>query len=105
LRRRPLAETGHAEYFDRSAAARLPGWLAPFAPSPAERAAEWERLQGGIRANVEARRYDLILLGQFPSPLIPRAAIEANYRRVGAIEIDMPWALQRWPVQVWRPLP
>jgi len=104
LRRRPLAETGHSEYFEHAVTAALPAWLAPFAPPQADRARAWNDLRNRIRADLAARRYDLVLIGRYPGPLIPMDILQTHYRVAGALDIDMPWALQNWPVRIYRPV-
>jgi len=105
LRRRPLTETGHSEYFEGAAAADPPAWLSPFAPPKADRAQAWDDLRNQIRADIQARRYDLVLIGRYPGPLIPLDVLHTHYRQAGTLDIDMPWAQQHWPVRIYRPAP
>jgi len=103
LQDRPLTATGHARYFVYGFAGEPPFLLKPLLPPASTLEAEWERHRGTIRRGIEQRRYDLALTDPAPGPLIPLDLLAERYRKEGAITIDMPWALQTWPIQVWRP--
>jgi hypothetical protein len=112
------AETGHSEYFNDALGPR-PGWLLPFLPPQPAMTAEWQGLVERIRADVAARRYDVVYVGAHPSVLIPRDLIAEHYARdpprcpsLDAVQSGdepplpgavMPWSRQAWPFEVWRP--
>jgi len=100
---RPLAATGHARYFVNAAHYDPPFWLAPLLPSSGILNAVWDRHCAEIRLRIERQRYDLALTDPWPGSLIPLDLLAKRYRVVRMLTIDMPWALQTWPIQVWRP--
>jgi hypothetical protein len=100
---RDLAETGHAEYLVNATQDSVPAWLAPLVPHLPEISTEWRREVMAIAGRVDDAQYDLVLIGARPTPLIPQSALDRHYRQAGTLTIDMPWALQRWPVRVLRP--
>jgi hypothetical protein len=103
LEHRPQTATGHARYFVYAAEEEPPFWLKPLLPPVSILEAEWESRRNGIRRGIEQQRYDLALTDPAPGPLIPLDLLAERYRSAGAITIDMPWALQTWPIQIWRP--
>jgi hypothetical protein len=100
--RRPVADTGHSAYLV-NAARPPPAWLQKFVPPASAIRAEWEAEGAAIRAGVDQQRYDLALIGRQPSLLFPLDRLVERYEQAGTMTIDMPWALQRWPVILWRP--
>lgn len=93
-------ETGHSEYWT----ALDPPWpLSLLWPDPARLAAAEARLGSEFRAAIEAREFDLVLANRRGFGLIPAALLEAHYEQVEPIAIDLPWAMQAWPGDVWRP--
>ena len=97
-----VADTGHSPYLV-NATRPAPAWLRPFLPTPAAIAEECQRGVDAICSGIERQEFDLALIGAEPSLLFPLDALATRYRAVGTVPIDMPWALQRWPVTLWRP--
>jgi hypothetical protein len=99
---RPVADTGHSAYLV-NATRPPPAWLQEFLPASSAITAEWEAHSAAIRAGLDRHRYDLALIGREPSLLFPLDRLAERYEQAGILMIDMPWALQRWPVALWRP--
>lgn len=98
---RPIADNGHSAYLV-NATRPPPAPLRGLLPPAAAISAEWEGASLAIREGIARQRYDLALIGQ-PSRLFPMDLLAARYERAGSFLLDMPWALQRWPVTLWQP--
>lgn len=103
LEHRPLAATGHARYFVNATDYEAPFWLAPLLPSPELLDTVWRRHCSAIERGIEQQRYDLVLTDPSPGAPVTLDLLAGRYRVVRTLTIDMPWALQTWPIRVWRP--
>jgi len=103
LEGRPLIETGHAAYLNYALESPAPNWLEPLVPTTSVLEQEWRRIYCGVRSRVDAGTYDVALIGPFPSALIPFERLKRRYHLAYTFIVDMPWALQKWPVEVWQP--
>ena len=98
---RPVADTGHGAYLV-NATRPAPALLRDLLPPASVIASEWDKEKGAIRGAVAGQSYDLALIGA-PSLLFPMELLASRYEARESFMLDMPWALQRWPVIVWRP--
>jgi hypothetical protein len=98
---RPIADSGHSAYLV-NATRPPPAALRALLPPSAVISEAWETESTAIGDGIARQRYDLALIGA-PSRLFPMDLLARRYQPAGSFIIDMPWALQRWPVTLWRP--
>jgi len=95
-------ETGHSEYWK---VVPVPWPLSLVWPDEARLRAAEQRIGPEFQAALAAQRFDLVLANRLGFGLIPKASLEPGYERVEPLSIDMPWAQQAWPGDLWRPRP
>ncbi|MBM3769891.1 MAG: hypothetical protein FJW27_01100 [Acidimicrobiia bacterium] len=95
-------ETGHTEYFHNR---RLPAYLAPLW-------GETERFETAVRlferrfySAIHNGAFDLVISNRLALDRITPDALAVRYRPVEHLVIDLPWAQQSWPVEIWRRQP
>lgn len=91
-------ETGHTEYFHIQ---RPPAYLAPLW-------GETGRLEAGERlferrfySAMHRGAFDLVIANRRSLDHITPDALALRYRPVERLVIDLPWAQQSWPVEIW----
>lgn len=91
-------ETGHTEYFRIR---RPPAYLAPLW-------GETDRLEEGARlferrfySAMHRGAFDLVIANRRELDRITPDALALRYRPVERFVIDLPWAQQSWPVEIW----
>ncbi len=96
-------ETGHSEYLLDSLEVSPPQLLAPlWLPRPLL-ARGIETLVDDVQAGLAEQRFDLVIANRGSSLVRGSDLAAARYRIVDRIMIEMPWSLQSWPLDVWRP--
>ena len=98
LSNREVFDSGQSQYFrDAATEWRLPGLL------PASTIQHtWEQFTKEIDNGIVERRFDLIVCNRRNGP-IPAALVGQHYVRTATLEVDFPWANQRWPLDLWQP--
>jgi hypothetical protein len=96
---RPL-ETGHSEYGSIPAP---PLVLEPVWGRLDEAAAEERRFARRFYSALHEGTFDLIVANRRRLDLFTPDLLAGRYRVVDELQIDMPWARQAWPVDVWVP--
>ncbi|MGE3511879.1 MAG: hypothetical protein AB7N65_23680 [Vicinamibacterales bacterium] len=95
-------ETGHTEYFHIS---RPPGILVPFWGELSRLQAGERRFTRRVYAALYSGAYDLVIANRRRLDVLTPDALSNRYQTVERVELDLPWAQQSWPVEVWIPRP
>lgn len=93
-------ETGHTEYFRALRSAPLVGRLLG---SPEPLRTEAQRFTKTFYTAVDRASFDLVVANQRRLDLFTPELLWHRYRLSERLEIDMAWAQQSWPVDVWVP--
>ena len=97
----PPIETGHTEYFR---AVAPPWYLAPLWSAMPPLEAAQTRFTKGFRSAVDAEAFDLVIADRRGLDLLSADALAGRYRPVEPFELDLAWAQQSWPADIWRPI-
>lgn len=93
-------ETGHTQYFR---IVTPPWYLAPLW-GPLDGLRRQERLfTRSFYKMIDGRGFDLVIANRRALDLLTPQLLYSRYKETTHLEIDMPWARQSWPVDVWIP--
>lgn len=93
-------ETGHSEFLETVSP---PPWLAPLWPPRDRVDAAMRRGAEQVWNGIARGAFDVVLANRRDLGLITTSQLETTYRRVDTLDLDMWWAGQRWPADVWVP--
>jgi hypothetical protein len=99
---RPVLDSGHTEYIvNATPPAAFPWDPPPLAPRLLLDV-RWQTFESQLRSDLAGLHYDLVLRSSRDGGVFPAAWL-AGYRQTGSVNVSFPWALQRWPVDVFEP--
>lgn len=93
-------ESGHTQYFHIGPA---PWFLAPFWGAADALSDQERRFTRHFYKTLDGRGFDLIIANRRALDLITPQLLYSRYRETRQVDIDMPWARQAWPVDIWVP--
>ena len=96
-----VLDTGQSEYFG----AAIGQHALPLLMPPAVLQERWDAMRAQIQTGIEDRRYDLVVRSRRRGGVVPAELLARHYLAAGSLEVDFPWASQRWPLDLWRPRP
>ena len=93
-------ESGHTQYFHIVAP---PWYLGPFWSSLSTLYAQERQFTQQFYKTLDGRGYDVIVANRRALDLLSPPLLYSRYRDTQHLDIDLPWARQSWPVDVWVP--
>lgn len=93
-------ETGHTEYFH---VRRPPTLLSALWGDDARLQAAERRFDRRFYSAVTSGAFDLVIANRRRLDRITPDGLSSRYRTVDSLVIDLPWARQSWPVDIWIP--
>jgi hypothetical protein len=91
-------ETGHTEYFYIE---RLPAYLAPLWGGSGRLEAGARLFERRFYSAMHSGAFDLVIANRRSLDRITPDGLAFRYRPVERLVIDLPWAQQSWPVEIW----